>query len=643
MIGIGRTNRQARTVVSASPSGGEKRLYGGRHRWFILAVGIAFTILLARLWYIQVIRGDEYWRASTENIIRNVDKKPPRGRIYDRTGVVLAENRPSYDVYLVPHIFKRSGDDETIDLLQRYLDLSEDERKKVEKEAKSNAARVLVRTDVSRAEVALIESDRLRLSGVDVVATSHRNYPFHHVGAHTVGFVGEVRGSELEELAGYGYGPGDYIGRMGVEQAFEAVLRGSPGIERQVVDARGIPQGEAETKFLIGEYQKVTSVPGRDLHLTVDAELMLIIDRAFRNYPGGSAVAIDPRDGSVLAAYSKPAFNPNAWSGRLSSQEKLRTDNDFFKPLLDKSVSAYFPGSTFKVAGSLAALETGAMEIDDELKCHGSYRFGGRRFRCWKHGGHGKVNVEEALQQSCDVYYYKVADEIGIDPIAERAHIFGFGEPTGYPLNNESAGRVPNKEWHRKHSPEGYQRGFDLNTILGQGDTLATPLQVAMAYAAIANGEAIYYPRILDQVTSRDGETLFTFEPRVRKRFDIDPEHLQAIRHGLWMAANVENGTSYPHRFEGVEVAGKTGTAQVHKIGKIRRANRDKAIQLRDHAWYASYAPYENPEIVLVVFLQHGGHGGSDAAPVAMEILEKYFNHTRGETLERKVGEDVIE
>lgn len=630
-------------MVSASQSGGEKRLYGKRHRWFILATAIAFVMLLGRLWYIQVVQGDEYWRASTENIIRNVDKKPPRGRIFDRNGLVLAENRPSYDVYLVPHIYKRSGDEQTIELLQRYLDLSEEERQKVESGAKGNASRVLVRSDVSRAEVALLESDRLRLPGVEVDAASHRHYPFHHVGAHTVGFVGEVRGTELEELKPYGYGPGDYLGRMGVEQAFEPVLRGSPGIERQVVDARGIPQGETETRFLIGEYQKVSAVPGRDVHLTVDAELMLIIDRAFRNYPAGAAVAVDPRDGSVLAAYSKPAFNPNSWSGRLSSQEKLRTDNDFFKPLLDKSVSAFFPGSTFKIVGSLAALETGVMEVDDEVKCPGYYRFGGRRFRCWKYGGHGKVDVQEALQQSCDVYYYKVADEIGIDPLAERAHRFGFGEPTGYPLNNESAGRVPTKEWHRKNSPEGYQRGFDLNTVLGQGDTLATPLQTAMAYATVANGEAIYYPLILERVTNRDGETLFEFEPRIRKRFEADPEHLHAIRHGLWMAANEDNGTSYSHRFDGVEIAGKTGTAQVHKIGKVRRANRDKAIQLRDHAWYAAYAPADDPEIVLVVLLQHGGHGGSDAAPVAMEIFETYFNRDAGETIERKVGEDAVE
>ncbi len=607
----------------------------------LVLVALAFCVLLGRLWYIQVIQGDQYFRASTENIIRNVETRPPRGRIFDRNMNVLAENRPSFDVYLIPHLYEKTpeGQRPTLKILQRYLSFSDEEYEQIEDEIARNVGEVLVARDVTRFQVAQIETDRMRLPGISVRAMSHRHYPLNSVGAHLVGFVGEVRPNELSELEPLGYRPGDYIGRMGVEQAFEAVLRGSPGIERSVVDARGIPQGEAETRFLIGEYQKVSPVPGRDIVLTIDAELELAMEKALRDYPAGSAVAVDPRDGSILGMYSKPGFNPNSWSGRLSGQEKLRNDNDPFKPMLDKSVSAYFPGSTFKVAGAAAALELGVMDRDDEVTCRGSYRFGGRRFRCWKRGGHGKMNVVEALQQSCDVYFYKVAEEVGIDAIAKFAYAFGFGESTGFPINNESVGRVPTKEWHRKNSPGGFQHGFALNTVLGQGDTLVTPLQTALTYAAIGNGGDIYYPRIVDRVVRADGTTLFEFEPRRRKKIQISDETMKAVQDGLVAAVAEDGGTAYDDQIESTTVAGKTGTAQVHKIGKIRVANRDKAIHLRDHAWFAAYAPVEEPVIALAVLLEHGGHGGSDGAPTAMKILDHYFSKSAESELERKLGE----
>lgn len=596
----------------------------------LAVVGIAFGVLLGRLWFLQVVHGDTYHRAATENIVRTVETRPPRGRIFDRHFNLLAENRPSYDVYIVPHLFVSSPEDQepTLTILKKHLSLAEADESRVMDAIERRAGPALVARDVTRQQVASIETDRLRLPGVEVRAESHRHYPLQNLAAHLVGFVGEVRPAELVELEELGYRPGDYVGRVGVERSFEAVLRGSPGIERSVVDARGIPQGEAETRFLIGEYQKVDAVPGRDLVLTVDSELQLIVEAAMRDYPAGSLVAVDPRDGSILAMYSKPAFNPNSWSGRLSPQEKLRTDNDPFKPMLDKSVSAYFPGSTFKIASAAAALESGLMSATDEVDCKGSYRFGGRRFRCWKRGGHGKVDVVGALKGSCDVYFYKVAEELGIDPIAKYGYAFGFGEKTGIPINRESGGRMPTREWHRKNSPEGYKHGFALNTVLGQGDTLATPLQTALAYAAVANGGDIYYPRLIDRVLRADGEVLFEFPARRRKSVQIDASTMEVLKQGLEAVVGEDGGTAYPHRIENVRVAGKTGTAQVHQLGKIRVANEDKVVHLRDHAWFAAYAPIEEPRIALTLLLEHGGHGGSDAAPVAMEILKNYFDQS---------------
>lgn len=620
--------------VSAGRNGVEGGAYQRRYKWLILCGFLGMCFIIGRLWFIQVLGGERYWRSSTENIIRDVEIKPARGRIYDTNGVVLADNRPSFDVVLSPGIFKRAfrkkpkaEQARALGLLKKILNLTPERMTRVEKvlDRKHPPRELVVVQDATRQQVAELETEQLRLPGVEVIPRAHRTYPLHEVGAHLVGFMGEISSTELADLKGYGYRVGDYIGRMGLESAFEQVLRGVPGIERQVIGKKGERRGEAETRFLIGEYQHVKPISGRDLVLTVDTELMLIIRDAMKSYPSGAVVALDPRDGSVLALFSKPGFNPNSWTGRLSQQEKLRHDNNPFKPMIDKTVNAYFPGSVYKIAGSLAALEAG-MKPEDEHYCRGSYRFGGRAFRCWKHAGHKEVNVIKALAESCDVYYYRVAEELGIDKLAEVAYRFGFGEATGVPINHESPGRVPTKEWHRKVTGS-FQYGFALNTVIGQGDTLTTPLQVALAYAAIANGGDLFYPRLIKEVRARDtGETLFRFSPQRRKRVEMKQEHLQAIRQGLWETVNTENGTAWTSRLDEPQIAGKTGTAQVHKIGQVRIANKDKKFQFRDHAWFAAYAPFDDPKFVIVVFLQHAGHGGSDAAPVAKKIIDAYFH-----------------
>ena len=627
-------------IPDRSEGGGLSR-YEGRYRWFIAIFLIAFAGLIARLWYLQVAKGDEFYRASTENIVREIELDPPRGRIFDRNGVALASNRTSYDVVISPHILREHDVDRALGLLERYLNLTDDRLESLRAEIENENKEITVRNDVTRQQVASLETDKMRLPGVDIRVESKRYYPLNSVLAHAIGFMGEIGRDELDILEKYGYRRGDFIGRMGLERAFESILRGSPGLKREVVNARGIPQGETETRLLLGNYRRLDPIPGRDLVLTIDAELQLIIAEAMESYPSGAVVAVDPRDGSVLGLYSKPSFNPNSWSGRLSELEKMRNDNDPFKPMLDKTVQAYFPGSIFKIVGSFASLDQKIVEADDEKSCPGFYTFGGRKFRCWKWGGHGDVDLREAIQHSCDVYFYKMADKLGIDRIAEYAFKFGFGEKTGIPHNNESRGRVPTKEWHRKHSPNGYQHGFALNTILGQGDTLVTPLQAALAYAAVANGGTVYYPRIVSEIRNGDGKALFEFPPRVRKRMGIDESQLEVIRDGLWRAVNMEGGTAYRSKLDDIEISGKTGTAQVHSIGRVRIPNRDKLFQLRDHAWFASYAPSDSPEIAVVVFLEHAGHGGREAAPVAAEIIEKYFSRDDRSSLARKVDQDV--
>jgi len=621
-------------------SGGLAR-YEGRYRWLAMAGLLVVAVIVGRLWYLQLVQGDQYYRASEENIIKTEEIDPPRGRMVDRNGVALARNRSSFEIVITPHILREHDVDRTLRRLERYLNLTDERVDALREKIADRNRELTVHSEATRKQVARLETDKMRLPGVDIRVDSKRYYPLNSVTAHAIGFMGEVGGDELDRLRHLGYRPGDYIGRMGLEEAFEPILHGSPGLRRQVVDARGIPQGGVESRLLLGDRRRIEPIPGRDLHLTLDAELQLMVAEAMKSYPSGAVVALDPRDGSVRALYSKPSFNPNSWSGQLSQLEKMRTDNDPFKPMLDKTVSAYFPGSIFKIAGAYAGLNTGMFDTKEEVHCPGYYEFGGRKFRCWKWGGHGDVNMREAIQHSCDVYFYKLAERLGIDRIAEHAFKFGFGEATGIPHNDESRGRVPTKEWHRTNSPNGYQHGFALNTVLGQGDTLVTPLQTALAYGAVANGGDVYYPRIVDEVRTGTGETVFEVPSRVRKTVGLEEDQLAAIRDGLWRVVNTDGGTASGAELDEIEVAGKTGTAQVHSIGRVRIKNRNKMFQLRDHAWFASYAPADAPEIVVVVFLEHAGHGGKHAAPVATDIIKGYFNRDQRESLARKVDQKL--
>ena len=622
-------------ISSQNSSGGTPG--DGRYRWLYIAVAVAFAVLLGRLWYLQILRGETYHRVSTQNIVRNVEEDPPRGRIFDRNGVKLAGNRTAFDVVVVPHILRQHNVEEVVDRLRRHLNLTDQRVDDLRSNIDEEDGDLTVRSDITRGQVAALETDKMYLPGVEVQSHAKRVYPLDEIVAHLVGFMGEVNQKELRNLRDVGYGPGDYIGRMGLEEAYEGVLRGAPGIDRQVVNARGISQGSEETRMMLGQLHEVEPMPGRDLVLNIDARLQLAVHRAMSSYPSGGAVALDPSDGSILAMYSKPSFNPNSWSGQLASHEKMEADNDPFKPMLDKTVNAYFPGSVFKIVGAWAGLDRAKFSPDEEVDCPGYYRFGGRRFRCWKWGGHGEVDMAEALQHSCDVYFYKLADEMGLEPLSDHAFRFGFGQRTGVSINQESKGRVPTREWHRRHSPNGYQPGFALNVVLGQGNTLATPLQVALAYGAVANGGTLWYPRIVDRIQTGEGRVLYDVEPKVRKKLSIDDAHLDVIRRGLRRAVNREEGTAYDARLEEIDVAGKTGTAQVHSIGEVRIQNRNKVFRLRDHAWFAAYAPAEDPEIVVAVFLEHAGHGGQEAGPVAKHIMETYFNPSNEAALARKV------
>ena len=616
-------------------SGTEVSEYRARFRWIFILVSVGLLVLLGRFWWLQLFRGEDYLTQSRNNFIREHHLPGDRGLIKDRRGRTVAANRPTYSVSITPYFLDDA--EVTLARLGEYLSLDEAQvdriRKKVLRAEGLRRFQIIsVRRDITRDQLALLETHKLDLPGVQVSAASHRYYTFGATAAHLIGYMNEINGEELRKHAGQGYRPGDYIGRKGIERQFERLLEGKAGLERVVVNAKGIRRGHAEATALLGEARRVEPRPGKDVVLTVDMKLERIIEQAMGPYDSGAVVAADPRNGQILAMVSKPSFDPNMWTGRLPAEVKERIDTNPFKPMIDKTLWSYFPGSTYKVVTSLAALHEGLVTPETEVDCRGYYSFGRRLFRCWNRAGHGKVNLRKALAQSCDVYFYRIGEQLGMEKLARYARELGFGSKSGL-FSTESAGLVPTKAWHEKHSREGFQHGFTLSTAVGQGDTRTTPLQLTMAFAALANGGRLFYPQVVQRIESATGQALVDFAPRIRHRLPFQQEHLALVMEGLDASVNDEGGTAFHTRLDGIRVAGKTGTAQVRGLNsRVHGPDGEIPRQHHDHAWFTAISPPENPLIVVTVFLEHGGSGGKHAAPVAMKIVERYFRDVLGIT-----------
>ncbi len=626
--------QKTQTNAAGAEAKSEPKDYTSSFRWFIALITIAFSLLLMRFWYLQIVEGEHYKQLAFNNFIKRRVVPAERGQIFDAKMRPVATNHPSYDVTLTPAFFTSSKEPEEsfksrISALSSYLALTQDEENKlIERIKKTKPAErfapITVKTGITRDQLAKVETNSLALHGVEIVSTSKRYYPYNELGAHLIGYVNQINDNELQKLRMYGYRMGDVTGRMGIERTYEAILRGGNGLNASVVNAQGIPQTDAESIALMRDWKDVEPISGKNIILTIDMDLQIILKDALRDYPSGAIVVVEPATGKVLGMASTPSFNPNSWSGRLSRDEHINSDTNPYKPMLDKSLLAFFPGSIYKVITAAAALEEGLMHPQDTLTCPGYYEYGmqRRRFHCWKHSGHGVVTITEALASSCDVYFYKVGEKLGIDTLAEYAKMFGLGEKTGIGINNEAAGTVPTREWHNKRSKEGFQGGFTLSTSIGQGDVKVTPLQMAMLYATIANGGTLYYPQIIDRIETADGHPVFTYPSRVHSKLPFKKETLETIKTGLDMVVNSELGTGFNYRLSNITVAGKTGSAQV--ISKRVSASAVE-FKYRDHAWFAAFAPIDHPQIAVAVFLEHGGSGSANAGPVIMEVIERYF------------------
>jgi penicillin-binding protein 2 len=602
-----------------------------RVRSLVLVVGIAFAVLTGRLWQLQVMRGDRYHEGVISNVVNTRYLPSVRGEIRDRHGRALVDNRPAFNIYVTPRQFSAPE----LERLTRLLDLTEREVAQIRERLAVARRRdphraALVLEDQGRDRAALVAQARLELPAVRVVDEPYRRYVYGSLAAHILGYMNHLTAAELTRYGAQGYDASELIGRYGLERQWEHYLRGKKGIERYVVDATGARvQGEESEAFIKKGEGFEPPVPGHNLVLTLDYGLQEVAERALRWHAAGAVVVVEVKTGRLLAVVSKPAFDPNVMTGHLTAAEDAALKADPRKPYLDKTLRrTYPPGSTFKLFTMIAGLDSNVIEPGDSRECRGSIERGRMRFRCPGRVAHGKkVDLHQAIKRSCNVYVWELAEQIGIDRLAETAGEFGFGAPTGLGLNGDVPGRVPTREWYESRS--GFKIGYTLNAATGQGDVEVTVVQLAMAYAAIANGGYLYVPQVVQRIETARGTVVAEFPPTLRRQLAVSPAALDALRPGLRAVVNSDGGTAHRARSEIVEFAGKTGTAQ----SQTHRRRRDRDYQpepegwdpTQDHAWFAGYAPAQSPEIAVVVLVEHGGSGGAVAAPVAKEIIEGYF------------------
>lgn len=606
-----------------------------RFLWLGMAMILGLGAIGVQLYRLQIAMGEEYAAKSVANFVKEVRLRADRGVIKDARGTILVDSRPSFDAFITP-AFCTDCYEQVIPRMAELLAWDAEQRKKVEdlvRAGRRNAPfqPVPVRIDINRDEYDKLAARADILDGVEVTPVPHRNYRTSTVLSHVLGYMNEITQEELERLNADGakYALGDYIGRRGLERYFESKLRGKDGVRKEVVNARGQTIPELDAK--LGENAVVQPRAGGNVVLSIDMRLQEAAERAF---PGvaGAVVAIDVRTGFIKALVSRPGFDPNLLTGRVTPAQMVAMAKDPLKPMINRvAAEHYSPGSTFKLVTSLAAFKSGAFRPETVVNCTGGYRLGSRTWRCHKDAGHGPVNGKTALQYSCDSWYYKVADTIGLDPIAEMGKTLGLGSPTGIGVVAEVPGIMPSVAYHDKASPGGYTKGMALNSAMGQGDVNTSPLQLAMVYAAFANNGTLYKPQLVQRIEDQDGRVIEEFKPQVVRTVDIDAAARKYIVDALVAVAHEPGGTAYRARMavkdglKDILVAGKTGTAQVVRIGAVRLKTHQMDYFHRDHAWFAGFAPANEPEIAIVVLNEHGGHGGVDAAPTAMAIFQQYF------------------
>ncbi len=599
-----------------------------RRRFYLytLAAVLVFLLLLLRLWYLQVISYEELFDRSVRNRTRKLITEAPRGPVYDRHGVLLVDNRPAFQISVMRQdIVQR---DLLFERLSGLLDVSVEQLEMRWQEGRRLPVYrpVPLMVDVDRELIERVQENSIDLPGVLIEVRPIRDYPEPDAVAHVIGYLGEITEKELKATRTGESRGGDLVGKVALERAYEDNLRGSKGQQLIEVDVQG---------RLLRMLQAEAPEPGKKIHLTVDLELQKATVKAFGER-AGSAVALNVHSGEVLAMVSLPTYNPAMFARGINPDEWRALLADRRNPLQNKAITGlYPPASTFKMIVALAALRDGIATPDRVIQCDGDLVVGDSRFRCWKRQGHGLTDLKKALRESCDVWFYQVGLELGIDKLSVAAKEFGFGSSLGFSLPGERAGTMPSREWKHRQINEPWYAGETVIAAIGQGYVLTTPLQLAVMTAALANGGKVLKPQIVNRIEDWNDHSTHLLEPELIRQLDYSPAHLQTVNEGMFAVVNEPRGTGRLAQLEEVLVAGKTGTSQV-----VRRLSDEEEELLtgdehipyrrRSHGLFVAYAPAENPEIAVAVVVEHGQSGGAVAAPIAREIISRYFQN-RGE------------
>jgi len=592
-----------------------------KYTWSKRILVFILIILLVRLWDLQIMRGQEMKRLSEQNRIRIKKVVAPRGVIYDKKGRILADTRPSFNIYITHEDIKNF--DQTIDGLVSLLKISKEEIMERLEATKGlpPSFPVKIKSDISMDDVAKIEANRVYLPGVNIQIEPKRFYHYGKMFAHMIGYVSEISDDELKKKEYKDYSPGDYIGKYGLEKAYEAYLRGMDGEKRVEVDSRGREVRTLEQK---------DPIPGNSIYLNVDLDIQAVIDKALENRRGG-CIVVDPKTGGVIALVSRPAFDPNKFASGITKQDWQAIALDKTHPLQNRVIQGrYPPGSTFKIVSALKGLESGIINERTIFSCRGGFPYGGRVFRCWKKGGHGSVNIHRAIVESCDVFFYNLGLKLGVDRIHEMSDIIGLGRVTGIDLPSEKDGLVPSTEWKKKTYGQPWFEGETVSVSIGQGAVWLTPAQLVQLASFVANEGINYKPHIVNRIVSPEGKVIKTFEPVINANVKLKKDTIRLVKEGMKGVVNEGSGTAYGSRLENVSMSGKTGTAQ--SVG-------EKGRNLGDHAWFIAYAPSDNPSVAISVLVEYGGHGSSAAAPVAKMVTDRMFNEKK-EIKEARLNEN---
>ena len=566
-------------------------------------VGIVGLLLLG-FWKLQVIDADRYTLLAERNRIRTIPIIAPRGKMLDREGRVLVDNYPSFSVLLLrddPEELERN-----LATIAEGLSMPLEELQR-EVEAAGGLPKfhpLIVKPEASQADIAFIESHRADLPLLEMLMVHRRRYFQNGFLAHASGYVGEVSAQQVEASNGR-LRPGDIVGKSGLERQYNDVLMGTDGLRRAIVNSVGRE---------VGRLEQTDAIPGKPIELTIDYDLQVMAEQALAGRKG-SVVALDPRSGEILAMVSHPAPDSNVFAVRVPSEEWKRLNEDEDRPLLNRAIQAQLaPGSVFKIFMAAAILESKAVPENLTIFCPGYGTFYGRQFRChtFDKGGHGLVDFHKAVVQSCDIFFYEAGKRLGIDRISYYAYQLGLGRKTGIDLPSEESGLVPSEDWKKRVLKQPWYPGETISVAIGQGATTTTPLQLAMTIGGIASGGVFKQPHLL-----KTKQNVPDF------RFPLAEHTTEIITNAMYGVVNNEGGTAAASRLEGIEFCGKTGSSQL--ISNEGRKRIGGGRRFTDNAWFVGYAPRRNPEIVVAVLVEHGEHGSTAAAPVARDIIKRYY------------------